>query len=178
MLRTLRVGNRVRDILKWEGIVNDPIGALLAVAIYAYVAHADGGGSANIAGLGFDVLGATFLAGLIGAALGYALVWIFPRGLVPEYLKAPILLVSVIIGFVVADIVMHETGLITVTIMGIVLGNKGETIKAVGQASRVELEEFLGRKVHLFLQVKVRPKWETEADRFTEMGLDFKDGNA
>lgn len=59
---------------------------------------------------------------------------------------------------------------------GIVLGRKGETIKQVGQASRLELEEFLGRKVHLFLTVKVRPNWLDEAERFSEMGLDFRDG--
>lgn len=59
---------------------------------------------------------------------------------------------------------------------GIVLGNKGETIKAVSQASRLELEEFLGRKVHLFLQVKVRPGWLEEAERYSEIGLNFKDG--
>ncbi|MFD1342750.1 GTPase Era [Litorisediminicola beolgyonensis] len=60
---------------------------------------------------------------------------------------------------------------------GIVLGRKGETIKAVGQASRAELEEFLGRKVHLFLQVKVRERWLEEAERYSEMGLDFRDGD-
>lgn len=60
---------------------------------------------------------------------------------------------------------------------GIVLGNKGETIKAISQASRAELSEFLGRKVHLFLQVKVREKWQEEAERYSEMGLDFNDGN-
>ncbi|WP_264212132.1 GTPase Era [Leisingera thetidis] len=60
---------------------------------------------------------------------------------------------------------------------GIVLGKRGETIKAVSQAARAELEEFLGRKVHLFLQVKVRPNWLEEAERYSEMGLDFKDGN-
>lgn len=60
---------------------------------------------------------------------------------------------------------------------GIVLGNKGETIKAVSKAAREELEEFLGRRVHLFLQVKVRPNWLEEAERYSEMGLDFKDGN-
>lgn len=58
---------------------------------------------------------------------------------------------------------------------GITLGPKGETIKSVSMASRAELKELIGSEVHLFLQVKVRPKWETEADRFTEMGLDFKD---
>ncbi|WP_120634413.1 GTPase Era [Ruegeria sp. EL01] len=61
---------------------------------------------------------------------------------------------------------------------GIVLGKKGETIKAVSQAARAELEEFLDRKIHLFLQVKVRPNWLEESERYSEMGLDFKDGNA
>ncbi|MEM6588046.1 MAG: GTPase Era [Pseudomonadota bacterium] len=59
---------------------------------------------------------------------------------------------------------------------GILLGKKGETIKGVSQAARTELEEFLGRRVHLFLQVKVRPGWLEEAERYSEMGLDFKDG--
>ena len=61
---------------------------------------------------------------------------------------------------------------------GIVLGNKGETIKAISKAAREELENFMGRRVHLFCQVKVREKWLDEAERYAEMGLDFKDGNA
>ena len=60
---------------------------------------------------------------------------------------------------------------------GIVLGKKGETIKGVSKAAREELEEFLGRKVHLFLQVKVRENWLEEKERYSEMGLDFRDGN-
>jgi GTP-binding protein Era len=60
---------------------------------------------------------------------------------------------------------------------GIVLGHKGETIKSVGRASREELEEFLGRKVHLFVTVKVRPNWLDEAERYSEMGLDIRDGS-
>jgi GTPase len=60
---------------------------------------------------------------------------------------------------------------------GILLGKGGETIKAVSKAAREELEEFMGRRVHLFLQVKVRPNWLDEAERYSEMGLDFRDGN-
>ncbi|WP_420568539.1 GTPase Era [Thalassovita sp.] len=60
---------------------------------------------------------------------------------------------------------------------GIVLGKRGETIKAVSQAARAELEEFMGRRIHLFLQVKVRENWQEEAERYSEMGLDFRDGN-
>ncbi len=60
---------------------------------------------------------------------------------------------------------------------GIVLGKGGETIKAISTAARHEMAEFMGRPVHLFLQVKVRENWQEEAERYTEMGLEFKDGN-
>ena len=61
---------------------------------------------------------------------------------------------------------------------GIVLGNRGETIKAIGSAARADISEFLGRTVHLFLQVKVRPNWLEEKERYSEMGLEFKDGDS
>ena len=60
---------------------------------------------------------------------------------------------------------------------GIVLGKGGETIKAVGRAAREELAEVMGRPVHLFLRVALRENWLDEAERYTEMGLDFRDGN-
>jgi len=60
---------------------------------------------------------------------------------------------------------------------GIALGPKGATIKAIGKAAREEISEFLGRKAHLFLQVKVRPNWLEDSERYSEMGLDFKAGN-
>ncbi|MDO5706674.1 MAG: GTPase Era [Paracoccus sp. (in: a-proteobacteria)] len=60
---------------------------------------------------------------------------------------------------------------------GIVLGKGGETIKAVSQAARTELEEFMGRRVHLFLQVRVRENWQDESERYSEIGLDFRDGD-
>ena len=59
---------------------------------------------------------------------------------------------------------------------GIVLGNRGETIKAVGQAARAELETFMGRKMHLVLTVKVKENWLEDPERYGEMGLDFRDG--
>lgn len=61
---------------------------------------------------------------------------------------------------------------------GIILGKKGETIKTIGQLAREEISRFLDRKVHLFLTVKVRPNWLDEAERYSEMGLDFSDGNS
>jgi GTP-binding protein Era len=61
---------------------------------------------------------------------------------------------------------------------GIVLGNKGETIKTISTQARAEISAFLERPVHLFLQVKVRENWQEESERYDEMGLNFRDGNA
>ena len=60
---------------------------------------------------------------------------------------------------------------------GIVLGKRGETIKEVGAAARAEIAELIGRKAHLFLEVKSRPGWLDERERFSAMGLDFSDGS-
>lgn len=58
----------------------------------------------------------------------------------------------------------------------IVIGRKGETIKAIGEAARKELSEILEQKVHLFLFVKVREKWGDDPERYREMGLEFPKG--
>ena len=55
----------------------------------------------------------------------------------------------------------------------IVLGHKGETIKAIGQVARKEIAEILEQKVHLFLFVKVRENWGDDPERYREMGLEF-----
>src|SRR5690606_246163 len=55
----------------------------------------------------------------------------------------------------------------------IVLGHKGATIRAIGQASREELAGILEQKVHLFLFVKVRENWGDDPERYREMGLEF-----
>ncbi len=160
MLRSLRVGKRVRDILKWEGIVNDPIGAMLAVSIYAYIHYAQTHGpQVDVAEVGFSVLGASMLAALIGIALGLALTWLFPRGLVPEFLKAPILLIAVIFGFVAADLVMHETGLITVTVMGVVMANRPTYSSRALRRFKEDLSVLLISGVFILLSATL--DWET-----------------
>lgn len=58
---------------------------------------------------------------------------------------------------------------------GIVLGRRGETIKTIGAEARKDIAELLGRKCHLFLEVKSRPGWLDEKERFEAMGLDFTD---
>lgn len=60
---------------------------------------------------------------------------------------------------------------------GIVLGKRGETIKAVGVASRRDLSTLLERPVHLFLDVRVKPNWQEDRERYERIGLEFRDGD-
>lgn len=121
MLRQSSVARRPSAILKWEAIVNDPFGAICAVVAYEYFRASSSGANA------FEVLPLLAVASLVAAVLGYAaarlIAWSFPRGLVPEYLKAPVLLVTVIGVFVGSNLIQQETGLLAVTIMGIALAN-------------------------------------------------------
>ena len=56
---------------------------------------------------------------------------------------------------------------------GIVLGKGGQKLKSIGEAARKEIEEHLGRRVHLFLHVKVDPKWDEDREIYEEVGLDW-----
>ena len=75
-----------------------------------------------MAGL-LSLVAAAIIAGLIGWLAARAIGWAFQRGHVPEYLKAPILLVAVIGVFVLSNLIQAETGLVTVTVMGVALAN-------------------------------------------------------
>ncbi|WP_416464906.1 cation:proton antiporter [Sphingomonas sp. VDB2] len=121
LLRQSNVAARPRAILKWEAIVNDPVGALLGVVTYEYLRRAGEGGT--LASVILSLLAAAVIAGLIGWLAARAVGWAFPRGHVPEYLKAPVLLVAVIGVFVGSNMIQQETGLLAVTVMGVALAN-------------------------------------------------------
>ena len=121
LLRQSSVAARPRAIIKWEAIVNDPIGALCAVVTYEVLRQA--GSGATIWQSALSLVVAALVAGLMGYGVARALGWALPRGHVPEYLKAPVLLVAVIGTFVASNAIEQETGLLAVTVMGIALAN-------------------------------------------------------
>ena len=121
LLRQAALNRRTASYLKWEGIVNDPIGALLAVIVFQFFVFT-GQGSGYVYAL--ESLGIALLAGaLMGALGGWLAAQAFRAGLVPEYLKSPIMLAWVLIVFELANAAQHEAGLLAVTIMGIVIAN-------------------------------------------------------
>ncbi|QHJ70418.1 cation:proton antiporter [Planococcus halotolerans] len=120
LLRQAKLKARPAAILKWEGIIVDPFGALLALFAFQFVLFAIGDETAAAFGLFFL---ASLFAVALGAGVGWLLGWMFEKGQVPEFLKAPIVFGVVLLTFVLSDIVMHETGLLAVTAMGMVMAN-------------------------------------------------------
>lgn len=121
LLRQAKLPSRIASVLKWEGIVNDPIGALSAVLVFEAIRQTALGQDWVQAGMAL-VFGA-----VIGAALGFGfgagLSRAFRRGWVPEPMKAPLVLAAVLVCFSVADALANETGLVAVTLFGLVVAN-------------------------------------------------------
>ncbi|MCJ1908103.1 cation:proton antiporter [Planococcus ruber] len=120
LLRQAKLKARPAAILKWEGIVVDPFGALLALFAFQFVLFAMGEESAAAFGLFF--LAALF-AVVLGVLAGWGMGRMFEKGQVPEFLKSPMVFAVVLLVFAVSDMVMHETGLLAVTAMGIMMAN-------------------------------------------------------
>ncbi|HEX7817259.1 cation:proton antiporter [Dyella sp.] len=117
MLRTVRPNARIANVLRWEGIVIDPLGALFAVLAYeAIVSHRQG-----------HTIGVFLWTVVCGAGVGALAAWglgnLLRRQLIPEYLQAYGAMVAVLLAFSLSNAVAHESGLLAVTIMGIALGN-------------------------------------------------------
>jgi len=121
LLRSARLSRRPAQILQWEAIVNDPIGALAAVLAFEVVTVTRASQELGTA-VGETVFGIV-LAVAVGAAGGFGLVWSYRKGRVPEYMKVPVLFTLLLIVFASCDWVLHESGLLAVTVMGIVIAN-------------------------------------------------------
>lgn len=127
LLRQAKLTQRPAALLKWEGIINDPIGALFAVFVFEAITLGAGAGhgaeNATIGQLVGSLAIASILAIAFGCLLGGFIATIFHRGWAPEFLKPPILFATVLFGFEVSNLLQEEAGLIAVTAMGVTLAN-------------------------------------------------------
>ncbi len=122
MLRQIRPRGRVSHIVKWEGILNDPVGAILAVLLLETVLA--GGLSSAPSTFLYGIL-VTLGVGILGAILG-AVLLIFPmrHRWVPDFLHIPVTLTVVIALNSVSNLFQEESGLVSVTLLGIILANQ------------------------------------------------------
>ncbi|VAV88230.1 Na(+)/H(+) antiporter [hydrothermal vent metagenome] len=121
LLRQARLSGRPAAVLKWEGIVNDPVGALFAVAVYEIMTLSGEGDRLIEAATGLLI--ASAIASIMGVVAGFAMVFGFRRGWVPEFLKSPLILAVVLLVFAGADALANETGLVAVTALGLTMAN-------------------------------------------------------
>ncbi|WP_306131605.1 cation:proton antiporter [Roseivivax marinus] len=133
LLRQARLRRRPAALLQWEAIVNDPVGALAAVLAFEVVLVLNTSAGAGHAALDFAL--GIGVASALGLAAGWGLARAFATGRVPEYMKVPVLFGSVLLVFAVSDSVLHESGLLAVTLMGLWIAN-------VELPSYVELRRF------------------------------------
>lgn len=120
MIRTVRPKTNVANILRWEGIIIDPIGALLAVLVYEYIVASQETALLHT----LIAFGKTIGIGtVLGVGAGYLLGLALRKKLVPHYLQNTAVLTLILGVFAISNHVAHESGLLAVTITGMVLAN-------------------------------------------------------
>lgn len=121
ILRNIPLKKDVSAVLKWEGILIDPIGALVAVLVFEFISVGEGQAYTKQALIDFGkiiLFGFTF-----GFTFAHGLAVSIKRNLIPHYLLNVASLSIVLLVFVVSDVFAHESGLLAVVVMGLVLGN-------------------------------------------------------
>ncbi len=122
LLRHVRPTRRIGSVMKWEGIVIDPVGAILAVLVYeAITIHA---GRPDVSQALLSLLKTIAAGGIVGLAGAVILIWSIRRHLLPDLLQNSIVLVVVLAGFVVSNQLQSESGLLAATLMGFLMANQ------------------------------------------------------
>ena len=121
ILRNIPLRKDISSVLKWEGILIDPIGALVAVLVFEFISV---GGEEAFTKTALVEFGKIILFGTsFGFTFGHALAFAIRKQLIPHYLLNVVSLSVVLLVFVESDIFAHESGLLAVVVMGMVLGN-------------------------------------------------------
>ncbi|MET4103076.1 NhaP-type Na+/H+ or K+/H+ antiporter [Roseovarius sp. MBR-78] len=121
LLRQARLARRPAQLLQWEAIVNDPVGALAAVLAFEVVLVI--AASETVSGAALSMVWGIAVALVLGFGAGWGVTRAFRGGHVPEYMKVPVLFALLLGVFALADSVLHESGLLTVTVMGLYMAN-------------------------------------------------------
>ncbi len=121
LLRQVRPIGKSGSVAKWEGIVNDPIGAILAVLVFELILSGEGQGSSVVIWAAVKSLAFGGLIGLAGAGIT---VLFLRRYLVPDFLQSPVATMLVVMAYIASNSIQPESGLLAVTVMGIALANQ------------------------------------------------------
>ena len=126
LLRQVRPGAQIRNILKWEGILNDPLGAIVAVLVFhaLFAGLSDAGGDSGLLHAAEGLLEAALIGGGLGVVGAVCLLFCLKRYLIPDFLQSAITLMTVVVVFVLSNYLQPESGILGVTVMGLCLPNQ------------------------------------------------------
>jgi len=163
LLRHIRPTGRTSPIARWEGIVVDPIGAVLAVLVFEAIGpiREAAFGAAVSSGL-IGLLKTTTIGLTIGGGVAWLLSECLKRHWIPDHLQSPVALMMVGAAFAASNLLQHEAGLLTVTVMGLVLANR----KSIDVRSILEFKENLSVLLisSLFILLAARVEWAQFSD--------------
>jgi len=137
LLRYLRPGGQVGSILKWEGVVIDPVGAILAVLVFEAIVA--GGVGQAVPLVLFGLLKTVLFGGVIGVLAAIIVIQLLKRYWLPDFLHSVVSLALVVTAFTASNWLQTDSGLLAVTVMGIVLANQ----KAISIRHIMEFKENL-----------------------------------
>jgi NhaP-type Na+/H+ or K+/H+ antiporter len=130
LLRHIKPKKRVATILKWEGIMIDPVGAILAVLVFEAIIIGEFGAAGSVVLLG--LIKTTVVGGVLGYAAALILLVFLRKLWIPDTLQESAALVMVLGVYILSNIIQHESGLLAVTLMGLFLDNqKHVSLKAI-----------------------------------------------
>lgn len=122
LLRQVRPTTQLGTLLKWEGILIDPVGATVALLVFeTIVGHGSGSPTSVII---LAVVKTIVIGGLAGAIGALIMTQTLKRYLIPDFLQNPVTIMVVVAAFTVSNVLQHESGLLAVTVMGIILANQ------------------------------------------------------
>ncbi len=121
ILRTVRPNAKISNVHRWEGIVIDPLGALLAVLVFNFIMSEQRHDGISLVAITFGSI--LFVGFVMGFITGWLLGMLLRKQLVPQYLRNVLTLISVCTVYVLSDTIEHESGLLAVTVMGITMAN-------------------------------------------------------
>ncbi|PIQ85375.1 MAG: hypothetical protein COV74_09250 [Candidatus Omnitrophica bacterium CG11_big_fil_rev_8_21_14_0_20_45_26] len=122
LIRSLRLSNRIGSILKWEAMLNDPIGAVLAILVYEAITMGGFHQAASLTILG--IIKTILFGSLLGSVGAWLLTISLKRYWIPDYLQSAISLMLALVVFGISNMIQHESGLLAVTLMGLLLANQ------------------------------------------------------
>ena len=164
LLQHVRPKGNIGGVLKWEGIVIDPVGAMLAVLVFQVMTLPETGGTSWLIALQV-VLKTVGFGALIGCVSSVFLLAIMRRYWVPDFLQAPVTLMMVLGSFALSNMLQQESGLLTVTLMGILIANQKQVnIRAIVHFKE-NLNVLLISGLFILLAARLQPAAIESIDR-------------